>query len=105
MLKESTPHILSYIVMGSLCAGFFLGIVPSEAFVPIAAAITVFWFESGKVEKVMEILMQNKKLAEGQPKAQFLYCTHCRRLSWFIEENEVLTCARCGRDFKPEETN
>lgn len=35
MFKESTPHILSYIVMGSLCAGFFLGIVPSEAYAPV----------------------------------------------------------------------
>jgi len=37
--------------MGSLCAGFFLDKIPSEAFVPIAITILIFWFKSRDSEK------------------------------------------------------
>jgi len=49
--KELTRPILTYIAMGGLTIGFFLGKVPTDAYVPIIAMTMIYWFKSRDEEK------------------------------------------------------
>ena len=44
--------IISLIGMSGLTAGFFMGLIPSEAYVGVAAIAITWWFKSRDEEKL-----------------------------------------------------
>jgi hypothetical protein len=38
--------IITFVAMGGLTAGFFMCLIPSETYVPLAAVAIVYWFKS-----------------------------------------------------------
>ena len=52
--KELTRPILSYIAIIGLTAGFFMGMVPSSAYVPCMITIILYWFQTRDKEKAKE---------------------------------------------------
>ena len=51
-IKELTQPILSWLFGIAFIVGFFLGKIPSEAFVGVAVTVVLYWFKTKDEEKL-----------------------------------------------------
>jgi uncharacterized membrane protein len=59
LIRAATRPLVTLIFAGSVCAGFFIGMVPLEPFLGIAGAVILWWFGGRQWEKAKE--MNNAK--------------------------------------------
>lgn len=67
-LKELTRPILSWMFGIAIIVGFFMGKIPVEAFLPLAAAAIMYWFEEQTKEKEIARLLNLRNTKSHEKK-------------------------------------